>query len=81
MLTIVDDFSRECLGIEVDISLSGEPVTRVLNRLTASGRLPERLLTDNGPEFTGQATDSWAYGTRVQLEFIEPGKTNTERIY
>ena len=74
LLTIVDDFTRECLGIEVDTSLSGRRVTRVLDRLKEMRGLPNRLVTDNGPEFTSKALDSWAFSEGVDLQYIEPGK-------
>jgi len=73
-LNIVDDFTRECLAIEADTSLSGERVTRVLDRLVIERGHPARIVTDNGPEFTGQALDRWAYKHQVKLEFIQPGK-------
>ena len=74
LLNVVDDFTRECLAVEVDTSLTGQRVTRVLERLCAVRGRPERLVSDNGPEFTGQAVDSWAYQRGVQWQFIEPGK-------
>jgi len=74
MLTVVDDFSRQCLGIEVDTSLSGERVCRVLDRLVLEHGRPQRIVMDNGPEFTGKALDQWAYEHQVELQFIEPGR-------
>jgi putative transposase len=74
LLTVVDDYSRECLAVEVDTSLSGRRVARLLERLSECRGLPERLVTDNGPEFTSRALDAWAYARGVQLQFIEPGK-------
>jgi putative transposase len=73
-LNIVDDYSRECLAIEVDTSLPGRRVTRVLDRLQTARGLPKVLLMDNGPEFTGQVLDQWAFQKGVRLQFIEPGK-------
>ena len=73
-LTIIDCHSRECLALEVDTSLSGERVVRVLERLRETRGLPEVIQTDNGPEFTGHHLDAWAYRHRVRLFFIEPGK-------
>lgn len=73
-LTLVDCHSRECLALEVDTSLSGERVVRVLERLRETRGLPQVIQTDNGPEFTGHALDAWAYKNRVRLFFIEPGK-------
>jgi putative transposase len=73
-LNIVDDFTRECVAIEVDRSLPGLRVVRVLDRLAETIGLPDMLVTDNGPEFSGRALDTWAYARGVQLRFIRPGK-------
>lgn len=73
-LNIVDDFSRECLSAEVDTSIPGARVVRVLERLREQRGLPQILVTDNGPEFAGRAVDVWAYERGVKLRFIEPGK-------
>jgi putative transposase len=73
-LNIVDDFTRECVAIEVDRSLPGLRVVRVLDRLAEAIGLPDILVMDNGPEFSGRALDTWAYARGVQLRFIRPGK-------
>ncbi len=73
-LNIVDDFTRECVAIEVDRSLPGLRVTRVLDRLHASIGLPQTIVLDNGPEFAGRTLDAWAYARGVTLRFIRPGK-------
>jgi putative transposase len=73
-LTIVDDFTRECPAIEVDFSLPGDRVIRVLERLAVTRGLPQVIVCDNGPEFAGQALDQWAHAHGVVLQFIEPGK-------
>jgi putative transposase len=73
-LNIVDDYSRECVAAEVDTSIPGGRVVRVLERLRQRRGLPEVLVTDKGPEFAGQALDVWAYQRGVKLHFIEPGK-------
>jgi len=73
-LNVVDDFTRECLAIEVDTSLSGLRVGRVLQRLIDLRGLPELIVSDNGSEFTSKALDSWAYQRDVGLHFIRPGK-------
>jgi putative transposase len=73
-LNIVDDFTRECVAIEVDRSLPGLRVARVLDRLHATIGLPQSIVVDNGPEFAGRALDAWAYGRGVTLRFIRPGK-------
>ena len=74
LLTIVDDYSRECPAIEVDTSLPGLRVTQVLDRLAERCGLPELITVDNGPEFAGTALDAWAYRQGVKLHFIQPGK-------
>jgi len=73
-LNIVDDFNRECLAAEVDTSITGARVVRVLERLRERRGLPQILVMDNGPEFAGRAVDVWAYEQGVKLHFIEPGK-------
>ena len=73
-LNIVDDFTRECLAIEVDRSLPGLRVARVLDRLHAQVGLPQTIVVDNGPEFAARTLDAWAYAHSVTLRFIRPGK-------
>ena len=73
-LNIVDDYTRECSAIEVDTSLPGARVVRVLERLAAAGRQPLHLVVDNGPEFASKAADQWAAKRGVSLRFIDPGK-------
>ncbi len=73
-LNIVDDFTKECLAIEVDTSLPGRRVVSVLQRLAESRGLPQSVTVDNGPEFAGKALDEWAYSQGLHLSFIQPGK-------
>jgi putative transposase len=73
-LNIVDDFSRECPAIEVDRSLPGARVVRVLERLRETHGLPKTIVVDNGPEFAGRTLDAWAYQHQVEIRFIRPGK-------
>jgi putative transposase len=74
VLTVVDDYTRECLAIEVDTSLPGFRVVGVLERLGKIRGLPEQILMDNGPEFTSRVLDVWAHRQGVKLMYIEPGK-------
>jgi len=76
MLTVVDDFTRECLAIEVDFGVNGQRVARTLDRLMESRGKVVGVRSDNGPEFVGNAMDGWAYGKGVRLDFIRPGKPN-----
>ena len=73
-LTVVDAFTRECPAIEVDTSLPGARVARVLDRLVAARGAPAAITVDNGPELRGRALDAWAYRHGVALDFIAPGK-------
>jgi putative transposase len=70
----VDDYNRECVAAEVDTSIPGARVVRVLERLREGRGLPAVLVSDNGPEFAGQTLDVWAHQQSVKLHFIEPGK-------
>ena len=74
ILTVLDEFTKECLATEVDTSISGERVTRILDWLILIRGCPEVITTDNGPEFAGIALDQWAYNNNVRLDFIKPGK-------
>jgi len=75
LLTVVDVYTRESLAIEVDTSLSGARVARVLDRVIAErGARPDEIVMDNGPELTSRVLDQWAYDRGVRLHFIEPGK-------
>jgi len=73
-LTIVDDYSRKCHRLEVDTSIGGARVVRVLNEIAQGEGLPELITIDNGPEFISKALDNWAYQRGVRLNFIRPGK-------
>lgn len=73
-LTVVDDFTRECPVIEVGMSLPGERVVRVLERLAGTRGLPKQIVCDNGPEFAGRTLDAWAHCRGIGLQFIQPGK-------
>jgi putative transposase len=74
LLTLVDNFTRESLAVEVDTHLGGQRVVDVL-RLVSKGRsLPRTIRVDNGPEFISKVLDQWAYLNGVELDFSRPGK-------
>lgn len=73
-LTIVDTYTRECLAMEVDSSLPGMRVRRVLEQLTQERLRPEEIRVDNGPEFMSRAVASWCEENRLRLWHIQPGK-------
>lgn len=74
MLTVIDCFNRECVRIEVDTSINGVRVARVMEELREQRGVPKKIITDNGPEFAGKVLDAWAYARDVKLHFIQPGK-------
>ena len=74
-LTVVDNFSRECVAIHAGKSLKGEDVVGVMERLRVLGkRLPVRIQTDNGSEFILKSLDKWAYEHGVTMDLSRPGK-------
>jgi len=73
-LVVLDLFSREILAIEVDTSLPGHRVIRALERVIIQRGTPEKIITDNGPEFRGKAMNRWAYARDITQLFIQPGK-------
>lgn len=75
-LTVVDDATHEAVAIETERAISGQMLTRILDRLALSRGLPKVIRTDNGKEFCGKAMVTWAYDRGVQLRLIEPGKPN-----
>jgi putative transposase len=74
LLTIVDNFSRESVAIEVGHSLRAADVIRTLSILKVVRGLPRVITVDNGSEFSGNELDRWAHENGVQLHFIRPGK-------
>ena len=73
-LTVVDEWTRECLAIEVASSLTAERVIAVLERLFAQYGTPQILRSDNGPEFIARALKIWALLKHSDTATIEPGK-------
>jgi len=70
----IDDFNREAIGIEIDLSLPALRITRLLDRPSDIHGEPQQTRLDNGPEFVGVMVAEWAEEHRVHLEFIKPGK-------
>ncbi|MCF2446928.1 IS3 family transposase [Dyadobacter sp. CY345] len=74
-LTVVDNFSRQCLAIHVGQSLKGEDVVAVMNQIKIVNlTVPNRIQVDNGAEFISKALDKWCYDNSVTLDFSRPGK-------
>jgi putative transposase len=73
-LTIVDEFTRECLAIDVAGSIRSGRVIEVLGRLISERGAPTVLRSDNGPEFVSKAILEWIVEANIQVALIEPGK-------
>jgi putative transposase len=74
VLVVVDDFTRECLALVVDTSLSGIRVARELDKLVAERSRPLMIVSDNGTELTSRAILQWQEDHRVEWHYIAPGK-------
>lgn len=74
VLTIVDNFSRECLCLWAEQGIKGKDVVAALNNLKYARAVPNRIFLDNGPEFISKDLDLWAYKNGVVLDFSRPGK-------
>ena len=73
MLTVIDEFTRECLAIEVARRLRSDDVLQVLADLMVQNGMPDHIRSDNGPEFTAKAVRAWLTRIKVKTLFIEPG--------
>lgn len=74
ILVVVDDFTRECLCLVADTSLSGRRVVRELNALIARRGRPLGCVSDNGTELTSLAILRWSHDSKVEWHYIAPGK-------
>jgi len=71
---LIDDYNREALRIEVDVSLTSARVIRVFEQVIEVRGCPQRLRLDNGPEFTSDAFQRWSKKRGIDIDYIEPGK-------
>ena len=75
ILTVIDQFTRECVAMEADRSLQGKHVVAALtDAIVERGQAPRSITLDNGSEFTGRALEAWAIQHAVDLCFIRPGR-------
>lgn len=74
LLTIIDEFTRECLKIEVDTSLNGRRVQQALEKLIEGRGKPEMIMSDNGTEFTSNGMLNWIEERKLNWQYIQPGK-------
>lgn len=71
---VLDDFNREGLGIEVDISLPSERIRRSLEQIIEWRGKPRMIRCDNGPEYISKSLQCWAEKQNIILSYIQPGK-------
>jgi putative transposase len=75
ILTVVDQFTRECVCLEGDRAMTGMQVAQVLERAKVErGKLPASITVDNGTEFCSRALEAWVMANDVELCFIRPGR-------
>ena len=75
ILTVVDQYTRECICLEADRAMTGMHVAQALERAKAErGHLPTSITVDNGSEFSSRALEAWVMSNDVQLCFIRPGR-------
>jgi putative transposase len=74
VLTMIDQFTRECLKLEVAAHMSGTRVVESLERVAELRGYPKSVTVDNGTEFCSKAVDAWAYRKGVTMDFIRPGR-------
>ena len=73
-LTVIDEFTRECLAVDVAGSIRSARVIEVLQRLISLHGAPCFLRSDNGPEFVSHAILEWLAGSGIETALIDPGK-------
>ena len=73
MLNVIDEFTRECLAIEVDRRLNSSNVLDVLSQLFVKNGAPEHIRSDNGSEFIAKRVRTWLGKQQVKTLYIEPG--------
>ena len=79
-LTLVDQYTRECLAIAVEKRITGAHVATVLDRLAITRAVPDGINCDNGPECISKDLDRWAYANTVSLHFSRPGKPTDNAV-
>jgi putative transposase len=72
-LSVIDEYTRECLALEVERSMTAGDVLNVLIELTSIRGVPGHIRSDNGPEFIAQAIRSWLATAKINALYIEPG--------
>ena len=71
---VIDDYNREALAVEIDISLTAARITRVMDQILLIRGAPERIRVDHGPEFTSATFVAWCEQRNIAIEYTQPGK-------
>ena len=74
LFNVIDDFNREALTIDIDLSLPAERVVRALDQVIEWRGKPLAIRSDNGPEYIGSTLANWAQQHGIRLDHIQPGK-------
>jgi len=74
IFTLIDVHTRECLALRPATGFSGASVAAILADVGEQRPFPQRILVDNGTEFTSKALDAWAYWNKVKLDFSRRGR-------
>lgn len=73
LFNVIDDFNREALGMEIDMSLPAERVIRSLEQIIEWRGKPQSIRCDNGPEYISSKLKAWAFKKGIQINYIQPG--------
>jgi len=74
MLTLIDEYTRECLAVEVGVSIKSQRIRHILEKVCLEKGFPKIIRSDNGSEFIGGAVNRWLAENGIKPLFIEPGK-------
>jgi putative transposase len=79
-LNIIDDYNREVLAIDINLGIPADRLIRVLDNVASERGYPKMIRTDNGPEFTSNVFENWAYEHGIKIDYIKPGRP-TQNAY
>jgi putative transposase len=79
-LNVIDDYNREVLWIDINLSIGAKRVVEVLNHIIEQRDKPKSIRVDNGPEFISSVFTNWCHKHRIEIHYIQPGKP-TQNAY
>ncbi len=80
VLVILENYTRQCLALEVNAKIRGIDVATTLEQITREHGFPKQIKVDNGPEFISKDLDRWAYWNHVELDFSRPGRPSDNAL-